>query len=178
MEPAWFSLIDGWRDFYVLIGTAAATLMGLVFVVVSLGKGTLKTERGRRAARAFYTPVVAFFTTEIAVAMLMLIPKSTPAVLASLLGLTGAAGLAYMFATGALQVGRESELQLDDLLCYVALPFVSYIALIGAAAGVWRASSSGLYATAAVMILLLLVGIRNAWDLVVYIAQRDDAETD
>ena len=178
MDAAWFQEIDSWRDFYVFIGTSAATLMGLVFVVVSLGKGVLRTEQGRRAVRAFYTPVVSFFTTEIAVALLMLIPKSSPTALGALLCATGAAGLTYMGLSGALEQRSSSDLAPEDVVFYIALPFLSYIALVIGAIGVWRATSFGLYTTAAVMILLLLTGIRNAWDLVIYIAQRDEVDAD
>ena len=53
-----------WHDFYVLIGTAGATLLGLLFVAVSLGAGFLTEER-QSATRTFMSPVVVHFTSSV-----------------------------------------------------------------------------------------------------------------
>lgn len=172
MSESWLHRLDMWRDFYIFTGTAAATLMGLMFVVVSLGRGILGRDEGGSAIRAFFTPVVAFFTTMIVVSMFMLIPRSTPGVLGVLLICVALSGLSYMFASGAHTRWRESELAFDDWVWYVALPFVSYLTVGAAGAGIWSLSAFGPYALAAAMVLLLLVGIRNAWDLVVYTSQH------
>ena len=37
MTKAWLEQLEGWHDFYVIVGSAAAGLTGLMFVVVSLG---------------------------------------------------------------------------------------------------------------------------------------------
>ena len=52
---------NDWHDFYLLVGTAGATLLALLFVAVSLGTGFLTDERAA-ATRAFYSPVVVHFT--------------------------------------------------------------------------------------------------------------------
>jgi len=75
-----------WHEFYAFAGGAAATLMGLMFVVMSLGQRTLATEEGSQAMRALFTPIVVFFATVIVVAMLMLIPDPVPRLLGVLLG--------------------------------------------------------------------------------------------
>ena len=51
-----------WHDFYLLVGTAGATLLGLLFVAVSLGIGFLTEER-QGATRTFMSPVVIHFTS-------------------------------------------------------------------------------------------------------------------
>jgi hypothetical protein len=50
-----------WHDFYVLVGTAGATLLALLFVAVSLGTGYL-TEARQSPTRTFMSPVVVHFT--------------------------------------------------------------------------------------------------------------------
>jgi hypothetical protein len=168
----WFDRLHAWREFYTFTGAAAATLMGLMFVVMTLGQPSLATEDGSRALRAFFTPTVTFFVTIIVVAMLMLIPDTAPNALAALLGAVAVGGVLYMIASGAHRVWRANDLGLDDLMWYVALPYVSYASFGVAAVAIWKGAAFGLYTTAAAMLLLLLVGIRNAWDLVVYNIQR------
>jgi len=92
MQP-WFDTLSTWREFYALVGAIAATLMGLMFVVMSLGGRTLATEEGVRVTRGFFTPIVVFFATIIVVAMLMLIPRVYPSALAVLFGAVAIAGL-------------------------------------------------------------------------------------
>jgi hypothetical protein len=169
---AWFHELAAWREFYAFAGAAAATLMGLMFVVVSLGQRTLATDEGARATRSLFTPIAFFFATAIVVAMLMLIPDVVPGALAALLATIAVTGLTYMIASGAHSFWRTQELGIDDLTWYVLLPYLSYATIGVAAVTVWNASAFGLHTAAAAMLLLLLIGIRNAWDLVIYNIQR------
>jgi hypothetical protein len=168
----WFRELEAWHDFYVFAGTAAATLMGLMFVVVSLGQRTLSTEQGLNATRGFFTPIVAFFASDIIVAMLMLMPQTSPGGLGVLLLILGIVGIVYMIFSRAHRFWRENELGYDDLFWYVALPYLAYITIGVSAAGVWKTAAYGLYSMAGAMLLLLIIGIRNAWDLVIYNIQR------
>lgn len=171
----WPKELDAWRDFYVFAGTAAATLMGLMFVVMSLGQRTLATDEGIRATRGFFTPIVVFFATVIVVTMVMLTPHFEPIALGIMLGVVAIVGLVYMLTSGADRMWRLSELGFDDLIWYVALPYVGYLVIGAAAVGIWKAAAFGFYCAAAAVLLLLVIGIRNAWDLVIYNVQhRDD----
>jgi hypothetical protein len=168
----WFRGLEEWRDFYVFAGTAAATLMGLMFVVMSLGQRILATEEGTRATRGFFTPIVVFFATVIVLSLLMLMPQTEGAALGVLLAILALAGFLYMIGSGAYKAWRTNELGIDDLFWYVVLPYVSYLIIGVSAAAIWKSSQIGLYSAAAAILLLLLIGIRNAWDLVVYNIQR------
>lgn len=175
----WYFILHGWHEFYAFAGAAAATLLGLMFVVMTLNQSALMTEAGSRVLRAFFTPTVAFFTTIIVIAMVMLIPETSPSALAGMLGAVAVVGVLYMVASGVHRMWRANDLGLDDLLWYVILPYVGYAAFGAAAVGVWIAGAGvwtvlpiSLYAAATAVFLLLLAGIRNAWDLVVYNIQR------
>ena len=37
-------MLEGWHDFYILLGTAAAALVVLLFVAASIGAGYLSAE--------------------------------------------------------------------------------------------------------------------------------------
>ena len=164
--------MEAWHEFYTFAGTAAATLMGLLFVVMSLGQRLLASDEGVRATRGFFTPIVVFFATVIVTAMLMLIPHTTAPALGALLAVVAIVGLLYMIGSDVHRTWRTSELGIDDLLWYVVLPYVSYLIIGASAIGIWERAPFGPYGMSAAMLLLLLIGIRNAWDLVVYNIQR------
>lgn len=172
MDSPWFSQLAAWGGFYAFTGTAAATLLGLIFVVVSLGKGLVGSEHVLPVVRAFYTPVVAFFSTDIAITTVMLVPHAGPKTVAVSFAVIGVVGVIYVIRSGALTQWRTLQLSIDDLLFYSALPFLGYVALCVAAASFWNRSSYALNILAAVTTVFLLVGIRNSWDLVISIAQR------
>jgi hypothetical protein len=53
-------ILHDWHDFYVLLGTAAATLIGLMFVAASIGAG-LFTDEHKDMMRTFLTPTIIHF---------------------------------------------------------------------------------------------------------------------
>jgi hypothetical protein len=86
-------------------------------------------------------------------------------------GVVGAGGLVY-----ALVVTRRMRVQLayapdfEDWLCHAVMPLVAYAVLIASA--FWAASRPGeaLFGMGAGVLLLLFVGIHNAWDSVAFTA--------
>lgn len=168
--------VESWTTFYTFVGTAAATLMGLVFVVVSLGRGLVGSDRAVRAVRAFYTPVIVFFSTILIASTVMLLPHITPKLLGMLFGVLGIVSLIYMFTSGALAQWRANQLSFDDLLFYIVFPVVADVALCVAALLLWNNTPVALSISAGVMILLLIIGVRNSWDLVLSIARLDTSD--
>jgi hypothetical protein len=159
-----------WDNFYVIVGSASAGLTGLMFIVITLLAGTRR--RGSSEATAsFSTPTVVHFCIALLVAALLSAPWQALAPPSLLLGLTGLAGVAY-----SVVVLRRTRRQtaytpvLEDWLFHVILPLVAYAALIVAALLLPGAATLALYGIGAVTLLLLFVGIHNAWDNVTYIA--------
>jgi hypothetical protein len=113
-----------------------------------------------------------FFTTALAVSALMLVPHLAPAPLALLLALAGIAGLAYLAWVRGHQHWRALKLDAEDWIFFIGLPFLSYVLLLAAAIAIWRGSALGAPMLAFVTLLLLLVGIHNAWDLVIWLSQQ------
>ena len=69
--------LHAWHEFYLLVGTAAATVLALLFVAVSLGAGYL-TSQHQAPTRTFMSPVVIHFTSVFFVAAVCLIPSHGP----------------------------------------------------------------------------------------------------
>jgi len=165
--------LDGWHDFYLVTGGGAAGLTGLMFVVISLGTKVIKT-RGAKNVNAFITPTVAFFSTVLVISAVMTVPVLSPDGIASVLAVGGITGVIYLLTLRLFKQLRASSLGWDDYAWYFGIPVACYLVMIGAAIAFHLRSQTGETLTAAAMIGLLLGGIRNAWDLVLWMAQQDD----
>ena len=55
-------VMEGWSDFYTLVGSTAATLIGLIFVVISLGADHAKKGDEHRL-QVGVTPTLVHFTS-------------------------------------------------------------------------------------------------------------------
>ncbi len=173
--------LQGWHEFYFLVGTSAAALTGLMFVVVSINPENI----GRRPAsgtRGFVTPTMVFFTTAFLVSALLLAPGLPQRSLAVLLMATGIGGILYMLWTRVHYHWRHGfpdqapTRDAEDLVFFVSLPYVSYALLCLAALGLWLEKGYGAPTLAVATMLLVVTGIHNAWDLVIWMAQRRKPE--
>ena len=156
--------LERWHDFYVLVGTAAATLVALLFVAISLGAGYLSAER-TAPTRAFFSPVVVHFTAILMAAALALAPEHTGAVVSVVIAAIAIVGFGIsLFSTVQLLRNRWTN-YVQDHLCYGALPAICYAALLIASWMILTNKDEALDVLAAALLFLLAVNIRNAWDL-------------
>jgi hypothetical protein len=173
MSESLADALRDWRDFYTLIGTASATLVGLMFVAASIGASYFTVER-EHGLQAFLTPTVLHFTAVVVACLIMIAPHSGPLSLGLTLFVGSLVGLGYSGRRWVMVRRRGSEIVLADKLWYLVGPLTGYAAIAAAAALVfWRADPHlGLDLLAVALGLLLLLGIRNAWDMTVWIAVR------
>jgi MFS family permease len=172
MQGAVMSPLTAWENFYVIMGTSAGSLTGLTFVVITLVARTRQRNAGQGIA-AYTTPIVVQFGAVLLVSALLSAPWRALLPLALLLGLVALAGVLYT----AIIVRRQHRLDqdvytpvLEDWLWYGAFPLVAWTALLVVALLLPGRPVPALFVIGAVLLLLLLfVGIRNAWDLVTYI---------
>jgi hypothetical protein len=165
--------LQGWHDFYMLVGTASATLIGLLFVAASVGISYFTPER-EAALKAFLTPTVLHFTVVLTSCLLATAPAHTVMSLGILLGVEGAFGVGYEVWLW-LQMQRRgfaSTIDLADRSWYVFAPFLAYLLIVAAGIELQRDIGPGLELFAMTLLLLLLIGIRNAWDMTVWIVIR------
>jgi hypothetical protein len=158
-----------WHEFYVLLGTAAAALVALLFVAVSIGTGFLTPERAA-GVRTFMSPVVAHFSAILFFSLIMLAPAGPTWLIPALTGATAFLGIC-MGAVITVRVARDvyEDVVVTDAFAYGALPVLAYAAMLYAAVVPWRYSPELL---AGGLLLLLLVNIRNAWDLMLTMVRR------
>jgi hypothetical protein len=177
MQEAVLALLATWQTFYVLIGTAAATLLGLTFVVATLIAGVrVRTSAPSEAFATLNTPNVWHFGLAGLVAGLLIVPWQALWQAGLLPGLVGVSYVLIVLR----RVRRQRDYQpvLEDWLFHTVLPLVSYSALVVAALLLPGQPAPTLFVIAGATVLLLFIGIHNAWDNVTYIAlelsQRQD----
>jgi len=159
-----------WHDFYMLLGTASAALVALLFVAVSIGANFLTPERSV-ATRTFMSPVVFHFSTLLLMSLVMLVPSHTALSLAIGIVLVAVAGLGYTTLV-LIGLARASVSDIADRFGYGFLPSAAYLAMLAAAGLVISPGARGDDVLAAAVVLLLVVNIRNAWDLMLAFARQ------
>ncbi len=156
--------LEHWHDFYVLVGTAGATLVALLFVALSLGAGFLNDKRAA-ATRAFYSPVVVHFSSVFFLAAIALVPSHRTVFFAAMIGACAVVGLGVSLFVTIQLLRHDWTNYKQDHLAYALLPTIAYVALLVAAAMIWSDNDFALDVLAGSLLLLLIVNIRNAWDL-------------
>jgi hypothetical protein len=163
-------MFDGWGDYFFMIGSSAAALIGLMFVVVTLtaGHDRQETERGKH----LYTSPIVF---HLAVILVLSGATIAPEVELRLFAFA-ALGIALLgFAMGmrsAIGIMRRSKMESArfDMFWYGVAPAIAYVGLAAASIGLLGRHAWAPPAFAADVMALLLVSIHAEWDLVTFLA--------
>ena len=171
------ALLAEWANFYVITGSAAAGLTGLTFVVIALSAEAKRVNL--RGLRTFVTPTIVHFGAVLALAGYLSMPHQGVLSLSLGFGLAGSAGLIYV-AGIAVSIGRIASEYVpvhEDWIWNVVLPAMLYGALLAMAWLIWRRAEVSMYGVAAVSLLLMFIGIHNAWDIAVWnsVRKQDDS---
>jgi hypothetical protein len=170
--------LSGWANFYVIVGSSAGALIGLQFVVIALVSST-RTRSLSAPMRAFATPTIVYFSSVLLTAGLLTIPHHTRTSLCIVLLAIGTIGLAYA-ARVATHMQRQDQYSPDrgDWLWFMVLPAAAYASALVAGATVWKVPGAALDIAGCSAMLLLLVGVHNAWDGAVWMVANPPAERD
>ncbi len=157
-----------WDSFYTIVGSAAGALIGLQFVVMTL-VADRPAIRAAEAGAAFATPTIIHFSAALLLSALLRAPWDTITIAAILWGLAGLSGVAY-----AVIVARRMRKQaayrpeFEDWLCHFWLPLTAYAILALSAFAAPSRTREALFGVGAAALLLLFIGIHNAWDAIAY----------
>ena len=165
-------MLAPWHEFYALLGTAAATLIALLFVAVSIATSVLTPDpESRRNTSTYLSPVVFHYANLLFLSLIALIPTQTWESFGLVIGVAGAGSVIYSIVV-AVRVHRSSMSDLADRLCYGAIPARCYAMGPVAALFLLEEKSAGLNVLAGAALFLLVINIRNALDLMISIARR------
>jgi len=169
----------GWENFYILMGTAGASLVGLLFVVVTLTSGG-DAERLSRGQRLFMTPTALAFALTLAVSAVALAPGLPRAASAALIGAMAAGsflnGVSVCVGLREMRSGGDAP-HWSDFYMYGLAPAAVDGCLVAAALAAGIGLPGAAHALAALLMARLMVALRNAWDLVTWIAPRRPGST-
>ena len=158
----------GWENFYVIVGSSAGALIGLQFVVMTLIAERLRPSP--ETTNAFATPSVIHFAAVLLLSALLSAPWHGIVTVALLWGLAGLSGILYTIVVGRrLRTQTQYKPVFEDWLCHVHLPFAAYTILLGSAFAARSYLRTVLFCVGAAALLLLFVGIHNAWDAATYV---------
>jgi hypothetical protein len=157
-----------WDSFYVIAGSAAGTLIGLQFVMMTLIAGKPRTAAAEAGA-AFATPTIVHFSVVLFLAALSRAPWQGIAIIAGVWGVMGLSGVVY-----ALMIARRMRKQgayrpqFEDWIYHAALPLIAYGILAVSSFTAVVHTREALFGVGGAALLLLLVGIHNAWDSIAW----------
>ena len=163
-------MFEGWSDFFLMTGGAAAVLIGLIFVVISL-----MTDRPRdtvlAGSRLYMGPIVLGVSFVLALSAAALVPGITVHAISAITAAIALWGLARGLVS-AVGIHRLKEVHWTDFWFYGIYPCAIYVALGIVALALWLGWWWGPNGLAAVITLSLLLAIRNEWDLITWITPR------
>ena len=161
-----------WHDFYLLVGTASATLVGLMFVSASIGT-SFYNESHRQAMRAFVTPTVVHFSAMLFISIVVMVPSHTFLTLGAALAIGGVLGLGHSGIVVVTPLVRHSfAVDFSDRMFYALVPVLGYVLVLTSGIMLLAQASWSFNVIAAALLVLLIAAIRNAWDMTVFVVIR------
>ena len=163
-------ILGKWENFYVIVGSSAGALTGLQFVVMAIiadqpGRG------GHQEIAAFGTPTVVHFMAVLLIGAIISAPWEELNHAAFVIGFFGLTGVVYTVVV-TRRAGRTERYQpvMEDWIFHAALPLAAYILMLVAALALTSFDTPALFAIGTASLILLAVGVHNAWDTVTFLA--------
>ena len=166
-----------WEAFYVIVGSTAGALIGLQFVVLTLISEGGRVRGTSETFAAFASPNIVHFCAALLVAAVMSAPwrrLSEPGVALAVAGLCGFVYSVAVLTRAMRQRGYKPVL--EDWIWHAALPMIAYAALMHAGVQLVRFSADALFIVGGSVLLLVFIGIHNAWDTVTYVMVQRSRE--
>lgn len=162
--------LSEWQNFYVIMGSAAGALTGLQFIVMALISEMPLRPGEHETSGAFAGPTMVHFVAVLLLASSLVMPWHSFGAASVVWGVAGLGGVVYALMV-VRRMHRQSAYQpvLEDWVFHAGLPICAYLGLCAAAIGVHTHLRGALFGMAGVVLLLLVVGIHNAWDNVTYL---------
>jgi hypothetical protein len=167
--------LAAWSDFYLIVGSAAAALTGLQFVVMAL-VNDLRQPTNEQTISAFSSPTVVHFAMALLTSAILTTPW--PAIWQLSLAAASCGTASFVYALVVLHRARRQTLYkpvLEDWIWHMALPLLAYALLTVSAVLLAGRQIVAPFGIGAAVLLLVFIGIHNAWDTVTYVALQRTA---
>jgi hypothetical protein len=161
--------LAGCSNFYVIVGSSAGALIGLQFVVMTLISDMNRGSLDSLASGAFSSPSIVHFGVVLLLSAIVSAPWKSSDMVVIILGFVGFCGVVYCgIVLRRIRQQSAYKLVLEDWLFHLLFPLSAYSALLIAAIMAQMQNAAAMYSVAAGALILLFVGIHNAWDTVTY----------
>ena len=173
MTDPFVQALRDWQTFYFMIGTASATLIGLMFVAMSLA-ADLPAARNSMDINTYVAPILIHFGKVLAVSLVMLVPTFRLTALGITLLVIGLVSAAYSCWVG-WQFARHrgvGNITPGDWQWHIFFPIIGDVLVMVMAVWLLSGSLDALDLLAAALGILLLVSVRNTWDLMMWTARN------
>ena len=162
---AFLQIVDGWHDFYHVIGDASAALIGLLFVSLSLNADVIIKKSNRDLLLLAGQTFMSYFCV-LMYAIIFLIPNQGPRGLGlPMLGINLVVLGVSIDRIRRLRKKHSRSLLLGGILHALIIPTICFIAVIAISISILMGETSSLYWFVPVIILLLFHSSINAWNL-------------
>jgi hypothetical protein len=165
-----------WHDFFLLVGAAAATLLGLVFVAASIAATIPNEKLGDELSRALWVmPIVYAFLRVLVVSAMGVIPGQTWKSFGYLLLVLAAIDLGRMTSSAfGMRAFRHTgqDLSMADWGWYVVYPTLATLTLAAMGVAFVMGWTFPVQLLAVGMLGHLVIGVHNAWELADWLATR------
>ncbi len=162
-------LVD-WQVFCEIIGSAAGALTGLQFLVMALISDMPMRSGEDQASDAFASPTIVHFLVVLLLAASMAMPWHGLRLPGAGWALSGVAGLVYtLIVVRRMRSQPSYHPVFEDWLFHAGLPVLAYVGLTVSALLVPSHARGAIFGIAGAALLLLSIGIHNAWDNVLFL---------
>ena len=172
-----------WESFYVILGSSAAALTGLMFVVIAVVADAGPRASNSLGVATFVTPTIVHFCAALLISAILSAPWHKHLDVEIALGACGIVGFIYTL-TVLRDIFRVTtyEMVIEDWAWHVVLPLLAYAALLASAVVFTNYILLGLFLVGGATVLLVFIGIHNAWDTVTHLTlqrlKREQEKTD
>ena len=161
--------LRAWETFYVIVGSSAGALTGLQFVVLTLITESGAIRGGGESLAAFGSPNVVHFCAALLLSAIFSCPwpgLGGPGIAALICGVLG---LIYSIRVLRAALRQQDYTPvLEDWIWHAVLPKAAYGGMVAAGVLLIQGHNDALYVSGGAALLLVFIGIHNAWDTVVY----------
>ena len=163
--------LHDWQNFYILTGTAAATLIGLLFVAISIG-GYIPEKEARAYTRTFVDPILINYAQVLILSCLALMPLQNALVFPIAVALLGVMNIYLVFKVlWRMRVVHRNDGTIDrnDWQWHLALPGVASLLFVGGPVSFFYNQTPALLVIACAALSCLVIGLRNIWTLMIWL---------
>lgn len=166
--------LETWNSFFIIVGSSAGALIGLQFVVMTL-IAQRTPPHAEEGAHSFATPTIVHFGAVLFLSAVQSAPWQESTFVAAILGFMGLCGVVYNITIAwQMRVQTAYKPVLADWLYYALMPLAAYALLALSAFIALSHMCETLFGVGAAALLLLFIGIHNAWDSITYLVFYSD----